>query len=385
MSYMPRRNGIRKRIDPVSCANRATDFEQAPNWAPSCGRDNFAAIFHASPTILSIIRLDDRRYLEINKAYELRTGYSRSEVLGKPSLNLGLWTSVQDREEMFEKLVAKGRLLCRQRVFQTKTGDPLTTSLSAEIIEFSADRCALVIAEDVSMHRRAEEARLDLAQRLVNAQEAESARIGRELHDNIGQSIALFRLELETARLALPKLSPDNDARLDRLYDRLKVLGREVGNLSHQLHSSRLELLGLAITAKILCQEFSEQYHMQVRCIRSGVPDNLSPDVSLCLFRVLQEALHNVAKHSHATTINVELIGTNRFFHLRISDDGIGFVQKSPKARSGLGLISMRERIHLIGGNFIITTNPGSGTLIEAIVPMAIASRTAKQPQLTLA
>jgi PAS domain S-box-containing protein len=385
MSYMPRRNRTRRGIELDLCANPAVDVKRVPNSDLSRGRDNFAAIFHASPTILSIIRLDDRRYLEINKVYELRTGYSRSEVVGKPSLNLGLWNSVQDREQMFEKLLAKGRLHCRQRVFRTKTGEPLTTSLSAEIIEFAAGPCALVIAEDVSMHRRAEEARLDLAQRLINAQEAESSRIGRELHDNIGQSIALFTLELESARLALPRLSPDNDARLDRLYDKLKALGRDVGNLSHQLHSSRLELLGLAVAAKILCREFSERYDMQVPCTHSGVPDNLSDDVSLCLFRVLQEALHNVAKHSLATKSDVELIGTNKFLHLRVSDDGIGFAPNTAKARSGLGLISMRERLHLIGGDFVITTKPGSGTLVEAIVPMAIASRTATQPRSTFA
>ena len=102
--------------------------------------------------------------------------------------------------------------------------------------------------------------------------------------------------------------------------------------------------------------------------------ENLSPEVSLCFFRVMQETLHNIAKHSHATEIDIQLNGTCDFVHLTISDNGIGFVQNAIKARPGLGLISMRERLNLIGGKFIITTKPGSGTRIEAIFPMTNAT-----------
>jgi PAS domain S-box-containing protein len=332
-------------------------------------RDNFATIFHASPAILCIIQLNDLRYCEINKAYEQRTGYTRREVLGKASLKLGLWSNVEERKRMFQNLLAKGRVSGHQEVFQTKTGESLTTFLSAEIIEFDGEPCALVVAEDITLRQRAEEAQLDLAQRLVNAQEAESSRVGRELHDNIGQSLALFGMELERTRLALSGLSPDNEARLDRLCHKLKVLGRDVGNLSHQLHSSGLEMLGLAVAIKTLCREFSEQYHVQTRCNCSGVPRNLSADVSLCLFRVLQEALQNVAKHSQATMVNVEVYEGSGFLRLSISDDGVGFAPSIAKAKLGIGLISMRERLHLVGGKFIIAANPGSGTRIEATVP----------------
>jgi PAS domain S-box-containing protein len=332
-------------------------------------RDNFATIFHASPAILCIIQLNDLRYCEINKAYEQRTGYTRREVLGKASLKLGLWSNVEERKRMFQNLLAKGRVSGHQEVFQTKTGESLTTFLSAEIIEFDGEPCALVVAEDITLRQRAEEAQLDLAQRLVNAQEAESSRVGRELHDNIGQSLALFGMELERTRLALSGLSPDNEARLDRLCHKLKVLGRDVGNLSHQLHSSGLEMLGLAVAIKTLCREFSEQYHVQTRCNCSGVPRNLPADVSLCLFRVLQEALQNVAKHSQATMVNVEVYEGSGFLRLSISDDGVGFAPNIAKAKLGIGLISMRERLHLVGGKFIIAAKPGSGTRVEATVP----------------
>jgi signal transduction histidine kinase len=218
--------------------------------------------------------------------------------------------------------------------------------------------------------KQAEEARLDLAQRLVNAQEAESRRVGRELHDGIGHSLAMLTIDLEGTMQSLGDQSPNTHARLAGLSDKLKDLCHDVANLSRRLHSSTLEILGLAVAVKALSREFSEQYQLQARCECSGVPDNLAPDVSLCLFRVTQEALHNIAKHSQATKINIELDGTSDSLRLSISDNGVGFVQNSARIRPGLGLISMRERLHLIGGRVVITAKPGFGTRIEALVSM---------------
>jgi PAS domain S-box-containing protein len=344
-------------------------------------RDNFAKIFHASPAILCIIQLSGLRYCEINKTYEQCTGYNRKEVLGKDSLNLGLWSNVEGRDQMFLKLLARGRILRHQQVFQTKTGEPLTTLFSAEIIQFDNKPCALVVAEDITIRQQAEEVRLDLARRLINAQEAECRRIGRELHDSIGQSLAVITMDVERTRSSLIDPSTDTDARLARLCTTLKSLGRDVANLSQRVHSSKLDILGLAIAIKAISREFSEQYQVQACCKCSEVPGNLSPDVSLCLFRVAQEALHNIAKHSQASKISIELKGTSDSLHLDITDDGVGFVQKGPSARHGLGLISMRERLHLIGGTFIITTEPGSGTRIHATVPMTKANLPTLRPQ----
>jgi PAS domain S-box-containing protein len=360
---------MKERFAPVSRGNTVPDVENLARDLHQA-RENFTTIFHASPAILCIIQLNSLRYCEINKSYERRTGYSRSEVLGKASLELGLWRNIEDRRRAFQKLLAKGSLRSRQEVFQTKTGESLTTFLSAEIIEFAGEQCALVIAEDITEWRQAEGARLDLAQRLINAKEAECTHVARELHDNIGQSLALFTMELDRTRLTLTDLSSESDAKLTRLCGKLKDLGQSVSNLSHQLHSSELELLGLAVAIRALCREFSEQYHVQANCRCSGVPDDLSADVSLCLFRVVQEALHNVAKHSQATMVDVEVRAAPDLLHLSISDNGVGFTPNASTARSGLGLISMRERLHLIGGKFIITSQPGSGTRVDATVKM---------------
>jgi signal transduction histidine kinase len=239
--------------------------------------------------------------------------------------------------------------------------------LSAEIIEFDGEQCALMVVEDITERQRAEEARMDLTQRLINAQEAEATRIARELHDNIGQSLALLTMELDRTRLTLNDIS-DGEARLGRLSGKLKHLNHVVGTLSHQLDSSGLEVLGLAVAIRSLCREFSEQYPMQVHYKSSGVPDDLSKDVSLCLFRVMQEALHNAAKHSKATNIDVELYGSPDSLRLSVSDDGVGFNLNASSTKRGLGLISMRERLHLVAGKLTIISKLGLGTRIEAIV-----------------
>jgi PAS domain S-box-containing protein len=362
----------KRQIALVSRYSATTDME-AMDRDLHQARENFAAIFQASPLILCIVQLDTLHYCEVNEAYQQSTGYCRSEVIGKSSLNLGLWKCAEDRKSTIDKLLAQGSLHDHREVFETKTGERLTTLLSAEIVEFGDRPCVLLVVEDITMRQQAEEARVDLAQRLVNAQEAECTRVARELHDNIGQSLALFTMELETIKLALTGMSPDADARLVRLSQKLKALGRDVGNLSHQLHSSGLEFLGLAVAVKSLCREFSERFPIQTECKCSNISKTLSSEVSLCLFRVTQEAFHNIAKHSRAARVAVELCASPTTLHLNITDDGVGFALSKSNARSGLGLTSMRERLHLVGGTFSIISEPGMGTRIEASVPMAKA------------
>jgi signal transduction histidine kinase len=142
-----------------------------------------------------------------------------------------------------------------------------------------------------------------------------------------------------------------------------------VSNLSHQLHSSELELLGLSAAVNGLCREFSDQYHIQVDCACSGIPNDLDNDVALGLFRVTQEALHNVAKHSQAKSVSIDLRVIQKRLCLTLLDDGIGFESDDANNKGGLGLVSMRERMLLIGGDFEISSRSGAGTRIEASAP----------------
>jgi signal transduction histidine kinase len=135
------------------------------------------------------------------------------------------------------------------------------------------------------------------------------------------------------------------------------------------LHSSELEYLGLSVAITQLCREFSEQYSINVACACTNIPTQLDNEIALTLLRVVQESLHNIAKHSNARDVEVSVTGASGNLTLNVRDNGVGFDNHQPRAGAGLGLISMRERVHLIGGEFTIDSAPGAGTRIWARTP----------------
>jgi PAS domain S-box-containing protein len=223
---------------------------------------------------------------------------------------------------------------------------------------------------DIHDRKALEFARLELARRLMSAQEAERTRVARELHDGIGQEIALLGIQMQRAAASIAPEPEPAYARMQKLCTNLTAIGLHVSRLSHQLHSSELEYLGLSVAITKLCREFSEQYSIRVVCTCTNIPAKLENDIALTLLRVVQESLHNIAKHSGANNVEVEVAGVSGELTLIVRDNGTGFDLQESKAAAGLGLISMRERIHLIGGEFAIDSTPGAGTRIWARTPM---------------
>jgi PAS domain S-box-containing protein len=213
--------------------------------------------------------------------------------------------------------------------------------------------------------------RIELARRLMSAQEAERSRIARELHDGIGQEIALLGIQMQRASGTSSSEPGVHNPEIQQFSSKLAAIGVHVGRLSHQLHSSELEYLGLTVAVTKLCREFSEESPTKVTCNCSHIPAKLDDDIALTFLRLVQESLHNVAKHSRATSVQVDLIGTPEELSLVVHDDGAGFDVRQLKSAPGLGLISMRERVNLIGGEFVINSTPGAGTSIRVRVPIA--------------
>jgi signal transduction histidine kinase len=225
---------------------------------------------------------------------------------------------------------------------------------------------------DIHDRKALEFARLDFARRLMSAQEAERTRVARELHDGIGQEIALLGIQMQRATASIapqPELLQD---RIQKLCAKLTAIGLHVSHLSHQLHSSELEYLGLSVAITRLCREFSEQYSIKVCCVCTNIPAKLENDIALTFFRVVQESLHNIAKHSGASNVQVEVAGGPREVTLSVWDNGAGFDLQESKAAAGLGLISMRERVQLIGGEFAIDSTREAGTRISARTPLLV-------------
>lgn len=459
-------------------------------------QEKFSKAFEASPAIITIIRINDRRYLEVNRAFEHHTGFMRTEVLGRSITEVGLWAELQSLRYAFETVVAQGRVRNMEARFHTKNGEALIVLLSAEIIEFDGQSCVLTVAEDITERKQAEDAlreseqrfrimadtapimmwmagadkgysdfnrgwsqftgrtsaqesgdgwlegvhpadrqkcmtthhaafdrrlpftveyrlrrhdgeyrwvtdtgvprllpdgsfvgyigccfdvddqkqaelaRTDLSRRLMTAQEAERTRIARELHDGIGQALALLGIQMQRAGQPARAGGGKKNPGMAELSAKLKEIGTQVSRLSHQLHSSELEFLGLAVAVKSLCREFSEQYRIKVDCTCTDIPQELDNDIALCFLRVVQEALHNVAKHSEASAVIVQMTATGDELILNLSDDGVGFELNDMRRSAGLGMVSMRERMHLIGGEFVIVSKPGSGTAIQARAPL---------------
>ena len=223
---------------------------------------------------------------------------------------------------------------------------------------------------DVTERKLAEAAFADVSRRLIEAQEQERNRIARELHDDIGQRLALLAVELEQLHRA-PSDLPEVRRRMGELQKQASEIATDVQSLSHELHSSRLQYLSPVAAMRGLCQELGEQAKVKVDFKSQDLPSPLLPDISLCLFRVLQEALRNAVKHSGARHVEVGLWGTSDEIHLAVSDRGIGFDSEAVKERRGLGLVSMEERLKLLKGTISIESQPNRGTTIHARVPFS--------------
>ena len=225
---------------------------------------------------------------------------------------------------------------------------------------------------DVTGRKLAEEAISKVGGRLIEAQEEERRRIARELHDDINQRLALLANDLEMMEQDPPDSAVEVRKRIHEHLRRVHEIGTDVQAISHRLHSSKLQYLGIVAAAKGFCQELSEQHKAAIDFTHADIPPTLPEEISLCLFRVLQEALHNAVKHSGARHFEVQMRGASGEIQLMIRDRGRGFDSDEALTNNrGLGLISMRERIILVGGTFLITSKPQWGTEINIRVPLS--------------
>jgi PAS domain S-box-containing protein len=227
---------------------------------------------------------------------------------------------------------------------------------------------------DVTGRKFAEEAVSSVSRRLIEAQEQERARIARELHDDLSQMMALLQIGLTKFEQDMPGLSSQTRQQLHTLVEVSKEVSSSLHDLSHQLHPSKLDVLGLTACIGSFCREFSQRHKLEVRFVHQNIPGDIPKDVRLCLFRIVEEALQNVAKHSGVEDAKVELSGHANRIDLCVSDNGAGFTLESVKGETGLGLISMRERVLLVGGHLSVESKPSHGTRIQVRIPLSSMS-----------
>jgi PAS domain S-box-containing protein len=225
------------------------------------------------------------------------------------------------------------------------------------------------IVADITERKQAEEALSSLSQRLIEAQEAERERIARELHDNIAQRLALLEVNLQQMK----QINPDAEE-ISRYVDELSAqtseISSDIHDLSHELYSSKLKILGPVAAMRGFCKELSAKQRVEIEFHHDDISRTVPQEISLCLFRILQEALHNAVKHSGVRHFAVELRYTGEAIVLTISDSGVGFDIETAMGGRGIGLTSMQERLKLVNGELAIDSQVERGTTIRARVPL---------------
>jgi PAS domain S-box-containing protein len=223
------------------------------------------------------------------------------------------------------------------------------------------------VFRDITEGKRTDEELADLSRRLIRAQEEERAMIARELHDDVTQRLAVLAIDAGRAELATS--SPEQAAALRALREELVRISEDVHSLAYQLHSSVLEELGLVEALRTACERFGHRSRVEVSLALSPTVGDLGKEEALCLFRVAQEALNNVARHSRARTAGIALRRLDGGVVLAVRDDGVGFDPIGHRTPRTLGLASMRERVRLVNGTLDIESAPGRGATVVAWVP----------------
>jgi len=229
---------------------------------------------------------------------------------------------------------------------------------------------------DITERKRMEHAARELSGRLISAQEEERARLAKELHDGLNQSLALMSVDMDMLGQRLPAEPGLINARLKEFSENARGLSAEVHRISHGLHPAKLEQLGLVVALRSICAEVEGVHGVTVSFENRDIPRVLPDDVALCLYRVAQEAIQNVVKHSGAKKASVELVLVGHTIHLKVRDDGLGFEVEAEHVASSLGLVSMRERVRLVHGGISVDSEPCKGTCITAFVPISDESST---------
>jgi signal transduction histidine kinase/ABC-type uncharacterized transport system substrate-binding protein len=288
-------------------------------------------------------------------------------VVHGPSVYLFDWRELQRWNLDQSKLPRGSTVLFRQPSLWERHKLTLSAGM---LIFLSLIVLTIYLLFEQKQLKRARKAQEQLSGRLINAQEKERSRLAAEIHDDFSQRLALLALGLENAEETIGSSPSEAVKQVHSLLNSASEIGADLHTLSHRLHSSTLEALGLVPGISALCKEFTNQQGIEIDFLPDDIPRSVHPDVALCLFRVVQEGLRNLKKHSGASKAQVRLRRAGEKLVVSVCDEGVGFYVRQLGEKEGLGIRSMEERAYLLGGRFEIHSAPGKGTRIEAWVPL---------------
>ena len=307
----------------------------------------------------------EMRYLQVSERWCADYGLDASQVVGRSHYEL--FPDIPERWKEMHRRALEGETLRSEEDRWDRAGG--TTWVRWELRPWTTPSGGLggilIFAEDITRRKQMEEAVADISRRLIQSQEQERSRIGRELHDDINQRLGLFAIELEQ----LKNNPSEIERRVQALQQRTTEIADDVQALSHELHSSKLEYLGVVRGIRSWCKEFGERQGMDIE-FKADVASAIPSEIGLTLFRIVQEALHNAVKHSGVERIEVRLWEQSDEIHLEIEDAGKGFEIGAARQGRGVGLASMDERVRLVKGTIAIDSQLNHGTHIYARIPL---------------
>lgn len=341
--------------------------------------EKFRSVFRDAGVGMVIVS-PEGRFLAANEAFCDCLGYTEQELLRKTVESITLPEDWPRFSQKLREALEQGESFQKvEKRCLHKSGRIVTTESSASLIRGSSGEPRYFVGEvlDITERKLAEEALSGVSGRLIEAHEEERSWIARELHDDFNQRVALLATILERVKQDLPAEEEAARRGVEEAAQHVTELGSDIQALSHRLHSSKLEFLGLVAAVAGFCREFSNRQNVVIDFHSENIPKALPKEISLCLFRVLQEALQNSLKHSGERRFEVSLKCANNEIELTVHDSGVGFDPEKIISGHGLGLTSMKERLKLVDGQLSIDSRPQEGTTIHARVPLSLKVKSA--------
>jgi len=356
-----------KAIRMVGAMNDITERKQSEEILRA-SEERYRTLVDSSPSCIHEINLNGQ-LTSMNPAGLRMMGVTlESEVIGRPYLT-AVTEEDQDRVGKLLALAYKGE--SSNFEFQAVNG----RHFQSYFVPIDNNKGAIVklmgLTQDVTEEKLAKETLRHLSGRVIKAQEEERGHIARELHDDIGQRLALMAVDIQLLSKADHQPKAAFREQMENLRSQIETLSSEVHNLSHQLHPANLEQLGLVTALKGFLREIQLNGMLSIEFSQKNVPVTIGDEISLCLYRIVQEAIRNVVKHSRATKAFIELIGEPDRVCLRIFDSGVGFnPERINGEKVGLGIVSMQERVRFLEGKINIQSQSDKGTQIDVEIPI---------------
>jgi PAS domain S-box-containing protein len=344
----------------------------------SADDDRFFKVFQASPVAIILRTVSEGRVIDVNASYTELVGFRREELIGRTVHELGLWVDPTQGARVLDRLRRKGVVRNVEGRFRRKSGDIRDVLIWGELTEIRGEAVVIGMIVDITERKRMEtelrrsrEQLRSLSAHLQQIREEERMRIARELHDELGGFLTVLKLDLASLGKEPATGSASFRQKIDSMSKAIVQAIGSVRRICSDLRPSVLDHIGL--TAGIGWQVEEWQAKTGIRCsMRSAIDDeSIDSGRATAAFRVLQEALTNVARHAHASSVQVQLWIADGRLRLEIHDDGCGIADRKVADATSLGLLGMKERVHSYGGSVEIRGAPACGTTVDVSIPLA--------------